>query len=213
MHMAKRTGAHIHVSDIVPYLARECRMYGRSASPGTIQGALFDATKMPLPDAIYAFAYSVSVLEHIPNQGDTLAIKEISRVLRPGGRVVITVPCVPEYREIWSKKDPFGSQPKDDAGRYFFGRWYDWNTIEARIIVPSGLTLVESSLYQERTSGWYERYCRTTENPLSLRSIVAKLFDPIWIHKNVERCVKSRQQVVSHGLAILLLEKPPSACA
>jgi len=45
---------------------------------------------LPFPDASFASAYSNSVLEHIPDLQPVL--NEVSRVLRPGARFVITTP-------------------------------------------------------------------------------------------------------------------------
>lgn len=47
-------------------------------------------TQLPLVDARFAAAVSNCVLEHIPDL--VAALRELNRVLRPGGRLVITVP-------------------------------------------------------------------------------------------------------------------------
>ena len=51
------------------------------------------ATSIPEADASFDFVFSNSVLEHIPPLEDVLA--EASRVLRPGGRFIATVPANP----------------------------------------------------------------------------------------------------------------------
>jgi SAM-dependent methyltransferase len=48
------------------------------------------AAQLPFPDGSFASVVSNCVLEHIPPLDESLA--EIGRVLRPGGRLVITVP-------------------------------------------------------------------------------------------------------------------------
>ena len=47
---------------------------------------------LPLPDASVDLAYSVEVLEHLEDQFGFL--REVQRVLRPGGRFVVTTPNV-----------------------------------------------------------------------------------------------------------------------
>ena len=45
---------------------------------------------IPEPDAAFDFVLSVSVMEHIPNLRDVL--REVCRILRPGGRLIASVP-------------------------------------------------------------------------------------------------------------------------
>ena len=49
-----------------------------------------DLTDLPYPDASFDLILCSHVLEHIPN--DRKAIREIGRVLRPGGHALIMVP-------------------------------------------------------------------------------------------------------------------------
>lgn len=48
------------------------------------------AHSLPYPDESFQTVFSNSVLEHIPNLSET--IKELSRVLAPGGQLIITTP-------------------------------------------------------------------------------------------------------------------------
>lgn len=54
---------------------------------GVLRG---DATALPFDDATFDVVITSEVLEHIPD--DVSAITELTRVLRPGGRLVATVP-------------------------------------------------------------------------------------------------------------------------
>jgi SAM-dependent methyltransferase len=58
------------------------------SGPGSVR-ALLAAGALPLADASLDAAYSISVLEHIPNP--LLAVAELARVVRPGGAFVLTV--------------------------------------------------------------------------------------------------------------------------
>ena len=49
-----------------------------------------DALDLPLPDASFDGAMSTQVLEHVTDPGR--ALRELARVLRPGGRLVLTCP-------------------------------------------------------------------------------------------------------------------------
>jgi SAM-dependent methyltransferase len=46
---------------------------------------------LPIPDASVDVVVSASVLEHLSERGRTLQMREIQRILRPGGRAVLTV--------------------------------------------------------------------------------------------------------------------------
>jgi SAM-dependent methyltransferase len=77
-----------------------------------VQQARGDA--MPYPDASFGAVFSNSVLEHIPNLDPVL--REVTRVLRPGGRFLATVPSdmfrrmLAGYRERDAKGDRTGAE-------------------------------------------------------------------------------------------------------
>src|SRR5688500_202672 len=49
-----------------------------------------DALRLPFPDGTFDRIIASEVMEHIPDDGD--AARELTRVLRPGGTIAITVP-------------------------------------------------------------------------------------------------------------------------
>lgn len=53
-----------------------------------------DATRLPFADATFDAAIALSVLEHIPDI--ERAVAELHRVLKPGGRLLLTIDCAPE---------------------------------------------------------------------------------------------------------------------
>ncbi len=102
-----------------------------------------DGRALPFEDASFDNAYSVSVLEHIPEPGDEQALRELARVTRPGGRVVITLPHAAEYREDW-RDAPMYADQGGSPGRHFFQRWYDRARLERLAAAAPGLELVSS---------------------------------------------------------------------
>ncbi len=56
-----------------------------------------DIQDLPFGDNSWAYIVCSHVLEHIPD--DERALAELRRVLRPGGILVLCVPCVPFYEE------------------------------------------------------------------------------------------------------------------
>ena len=59
-----------------------------------------DALTLPFPDESFDRIIAAEVLEHIP--GDERAIGELVRVLRPGGRMAVTVPTRWPERICWA---------------------------------------------------------------------------------------------------------------
>ncbi|MFD0685548.1 class I SAM-dependent methyltransferase [Actinomadura fibrosa] len=59
-----------------------------------------DARYLPLPSERYDLALAMDVLEHVEDDGRAAA--EITRVLRPGGTALISVPC---DMALWSAHD------------------------------------------------------------------------------------------------------------
>ena len=59
-----------------------------------------DIRRMPFPDGCFDVVTAMDVVEHIDD--DAAAMREIARVLRPGGALLATVPA---YKSLWSEHD------------------------------------------------------------------------------------------------------------
>jgi len=68
-------------------------------------GAL--GTELPFPDATFDLVALLDTLEHIPDEFGVL--REVHRVLRPGGRVMITVPAL---MWLWSYNDEINAHQR-----------------------------------------------------------------------------------------------------
>jgi len=67
----------------------------RGAYRALVQG---DITAIPCPDNAFASVFSNGVLEHVHDLSQGL--REIARVLRPGGRLIMTVPTMADELEL-----------------------------------------------------------------------------------------------------------------
>jgi len=78
-------------SEYATTAARRWRLQGWLWRHGLFERLRFaDVTALPFADATFDAAMSLDVLEHVPDFGT--ALREFARVLRPGGRLVLTVP-------------------------------------------------------------------------------------------------------------------------
>ena len=73
---------------------RFCRSRGRNR---VVQGS---AGALPWDDEAFDLVCALDMLEHIEDDG--VALEEMGRVCRPGGRILITVPA---YRFLWGRQD------------------------------------------------------------------------------------------------------------
>lgn len=64
-----------------------------------------DATALPFPDASFDRIIAAEVLEHIDD--DAGALRELVRVLRPGGTIATTVPAFLPERVCWALTDEY----------------------------------------------------------------------------------------------------------
>lgn len=68
-----------------------------------------DALTLPFPDECVDRVIAAEVLEHIPD--DERALRELVRVLRPGGRMAVTVPTWWPERVCWALDDRYHDTP------------------------------------------------------------------------------------------------------
>jgi SAM-dependent methyltransferase len=84
-------GADLNPSDLGSAVERLALHDSFSAHKGGSWGLLAaDITVMPFGNQSFDLVLCSEVLEHIPN--DTAAIKELLRILKPGGQLVVSVP-------------------------------------------------------------------------------------------------------------------------
>ncbi len=67
---------------------------------GLFDVSLGEAAKLPFHDGAFELVTALDVIEHLDDDG--AALREIGRVLRPGGHVMVTVPA---HRFMWGDQD------------------------------------------------------------------------------------------------------------
>jgi ubiquinone/menaquinone biosynthesis C-methylase UbiE len=126
-------GSEVHVIDIDIRMLESQRTY-RDQLKSKIIIEEQDATHLDYPDSAFTRVIAESSIEHIPGDGDTRSIREFSRILKPGGKCLITV--------------PFGPYEEADRPWYYHGfeRRYDAENLQKRILSDDKLE-VEKLLF------------------------------------------------------------------
>ncbi|MFB3786799.1 MAG: methyltransferase domain-containing protein [bacterium] len=116
-----------------------------------------DFLHMPLLESSVDAVTLISTIEHVPGDGDRLTVERLARILKPGGRLIITVPAAAHAREEWIAGNigHVYTEARTHADALGYLRVYDPAAVQARLIHPSGLALVRLTYYGERTQwGW-----------------------------------------------------------
>ncbi len=111
-----------------------------------------DGHHLPYPDGTFATAFSNSVLEHIPNVGPV--VREVGRVLLPGGRFIFTVPSDAFRSLLDGYIRPLEAGNPDQAERYAAAvdAWlahHHYHTPDEwrDLLSAAGMTLVKARYY------------------------------------------------------------------
>jgi len=86
-------------------LFKAMRLDGQIPTESITRAVRADLLALPFPDDYFDVVMASEVLEHIPD--DEQAMAEIARVVRPGGRVAVTVPRWWPERVCWALSDEY----------------------------------------------------------------------------------------------------------
>lgn len=166
--LARRYGCEVVSTDIQLHEVTEARGYATVGD--LVRAEVQDGRRLSYPTASFDAAYSVSVLEHIPGEGDSTAIGELIRVLKPGGTLVITVPYHGSYQEVFVDGTVY-ERPQQGNEPVFFERHYDDAALSTRLLGRAGASVEDRALWGESRipmAGWLDRLgrWRTLLSPL-----------------------------------------------
>jgi len=108
-------------------------------------------------DGSFDVITSLSVVEHIPN--DTNAILKMWNLLKPGGRLVLTVPCAHTASTEYVDRDEYQLLGAGADGFVFWQRYYDEQLLQSRIFSVTGRPQ-EMVIYAEKVAGSYHANIR-----------------------------------------------------
>jgi SAM-dependent methyltransferase len=158
LFVADKVGAEVYSTDIEDYFVSDYLAFRaiRKIPENLYHPLTADGRCLSFPDGFFSKSFSISVLEHIPGNGDTECIQEIARTLRSGGRMVITIPFAPVSRDEYKDARSFywsgNSVQEKGQEQVFFQRRYSEKDIFSRLIDPSGMKLKGLSYLGDRLS-------------------------------------------------------------
>ena len=118
-----------------------------------------DALNLAYTDNYFDRVFSISVIEHIGDNGDSEVMKEIWRVLKPGGLFIFTVPVKKIYEIEYRDKDEYNLNPDKKFAEYFFQRIYDKQKIDERLLSSIGnYEIIQKKVFGVDEKGFYPEY-------------------------------------------------------
>ncbi len=138
LYLASKVDASVVLTDISAADVAEYSIIWdslRARAKGKALFARHDARSLQIPNDSVDVAYSMSVIEHIEGEaGDSQAIQELVRVLKPGGLLIVSVPFGPRYTEQQRIGLAGAVQRVNDGKSYFFQRIYDKAAFRERLL-------------------------------------------------------------------------------
>jgi SAM-dependent methyltransferase len=138
LYLAFHFHVEVQLTDISELNLDEYRLIWRSLEPRAKGRALFiiqDARSLEYGESEFDIVYSMSVIEHIDgDSGDSQAIREFLRVLKPGGLLLLSVPFGNRYAQQQIRGVARAIRKTNDSHTYFFQRIYDQPAFEERIL-------------------------------------------------------------------------------
>ena len=124
---------------------------GLKSRCGFFNGTLENAAFTP---ASFDLITCLSVLEHIPE--DKAALETMWSLLRPGGKLILTLPCMSQPLEQYISHNQYGVLNPGDDGYTFWQRYYDRERLKSSIYSVTGMP-ARIAIYGEKKRGFFFR--------------------------------------------------------
>lgn len=118
-----------------------------------------DILKSSFDDESFDRIVSISVIEHISGKGDSIAMREMWRILKPEGLLCLSFPVKKIFEEEYRQKDEYNLHLTKESGKYFFQRFYDAQNIEQRLLSSiSDFEIINKKIFGSRNKDFYSAY-------------------------------------------------------
>jgi len=175
---------------------------------GKLDFRVADAGRLDFDNDSFTRISVISVLEHITDESPV--VRELARVLAPGGRMVISVPF-----------DPWRDEPRyyrrqvyvkgERAEEAFYMRYYSEDNLRDRLVVPSGLELRSTDFFGEPGFNAHNLLFGNAKVPWFVRRLFFQPFAPLVAPRLIRRLepaqFRHKTRMYTADVAILVLEK------
>ena len=166
-----------------------------------------NALSLSYDKGIFDSVISISVIEHIDGTGDIKAIQEMWRVLKPGGKLIITTNVMRKGRTEYRHQDQYELGLKTHRGKYFFQRIYSEEQLYKNIIKPLGMSPMNIEILGEIKKGWFDNYINHWNKFPIKESIKKTVYDP-WYMLTKFKTFRSFADLPGVGVIGLVFKKP-----
>lgn len=158
-----------------------------------IQYHLEDVRSLSFDDNIFDKVITISVLEHIyPEQdGDSQALTEIKRVLKPEGKVFLTVPYKEERNIVYIEGSVYEREGQEKT---FFAKEYDREIFD-RLVKDTGFVSSNLAYICERTRILSVDYYQWGPGKI------------LWYAKYIARLKQLLEKIVGHPIDEMLAQR------
>lgn len=190
-------------------MARRVPAAAKALDSGKLQFLIEDAGKLSFPSNHFSKIAAVSVLEHIVDE--THVAKELARVLKPGGRLVISVPYDPWRDEPkYYRRNPY---VLDDKSREeFFMRFYNDENLRQRLIDPTGLELRTITYFGEPGFNAHNLLYGNPRVPWPIKRLLFQplvpVLAPLLIRDLRPEQFRHKTKIYTADTAVVVLTKP-----
>jgi len=155
LYLAFHFDIEIHLTDIYGPTVEECEILWKAIEDRARGKAIFsvqDARSLKYPEEAFDAIYSMSVIEHVGGEtGDSQSLREMFRVLKPAGILLVTIPFGQRYVEQDRVGFEGAARRTGNGEQYFFQRIYTPAAVEERI-----MRVAPDAVLQRAVTVWRE---------------------------------------------------------